>query len=183
MVKIKIKCKCGKSFFSYSGSNRKYCSRSCCYKYRKPNPAAWTTGHATWNKGKTGLQTSYRKGKTWDSIWGKDVSKKMKDNLRKKKYKGAISINKQGYYRKRSPTTGKYFLIHQKVWKDNNNLSYIPSGYGVHHLDGNKLNNDPKNLLLLDSGTHSILHHTGLKYTDATKAKMSASHKRRRSKK
>ena len=129
-----------------------------------------------WNKGRTGLQKSYRKGKTWEDLWGKEKATEMKNSLRKKKYRGAISINKDGYYRKRNPKTGKYLLVHQEIWKENN-LPYIPKGFCVHHLDGDSLNNNEKNLLLLDFSTHTKLHHLGTTHTKETKAKMSKSRK------
>jgi len=53
--------------------------------------------------------------------------------------------------------TGKELLVHQYIWKKHN-LPIIPKGFCVHHIDGNKLNNNPKNLMLLDFGTHSTLH-------------------------
>ncbi len=176
---VKIKCKCGREFNVPSWKNRKFCSMPCSVKYRKQNPVAWTKGHTPWNKGKRGLQVSYRKGKTWSSIWGDKKSNKMKTNLRNKKYKGAISLNKDGYLRKRSPTTGKYFMIHQQVWKKNN-YPRLPKGFCIHHLDNNKLNNNPQNLLLLDFGTHTRLHHTGMKHTEEAKERMRTSQLKRR---
>jgi len=179
MAKIKIKCKCGKIFEAKPSNNRTYCSRGCYVKYRSTHSKQFKKGQTPWNKGKTGLQVSYRKGRTWDSIWGEEKSKKMKENFRKKVYKGTMHLNRMGYYRMRSPTNGKLILVHQKVWKENNGLSYIPSGCCVHHLDGNKINNNPNNLLLLDVGTHSTLHHTGMKYSDESRKKMSTSGKKK----
>jgi len=174
---IKI-CKCGKSFESPRWAHRKYCSQSCCGKFRAFHLGNYSKGKTPWNKGKKGLQTSYRKGKTWASIWGTKKSDDMKMNLRRKKYKGSININHDGYYRKRCPNTGKELLVHQQVWKDNN-LGYIPKGFLVHHLDGNKLNNHKDNLLLLDFKIHSKLHHTGMKHSEASKIKMSLNRKGR----
>jgi len=177
---IKI-CQCGKSFESPRWAHRKYCSRECSARFWKPNNATFKKGRPTWNKGAKGLQTSYRKGKTWASIWGVKKSDDMKMNLRKQKYKGSVNINHDGYYRKRSPKTGKQFLVHQKVWKDNN-LGYIPKRFCVHHLDGDKLNNHKDNLLLLDFKTHTKLHHVGMKHTEESKRKMKNVWNLRRSK-
>lgn len=38
------------------------------------------------------------------------------------------------------------------------NLKYIPRGFIVHHLDLNKSNNNPSNLILLDRSSHYKLH-------------------------
>lgn len=39
-------------------------------------------------------------------------------------------------------------------------------GEVVHHIDGNKKNNDISNLRLMTNGEHTSHHHTGLKYTE-----------------
>ncbi len=180
MEKTKI-CKCGRKFSYPSWAKRKYCSQICCNKYRSFHIGNYTKGRTPWNKGKKGLQVSYRKGKTWNSIWGDEKSSDMKMNLRKQKYKGNVCLNTDGYYRKRCPKTGKQFLVHQQIWKDNN-IGYIPKGFCVHHLDGNKLNNDKNNLLLLDFKTHTKLHHIGRIHTIEAKRKMKDVWKNRRNK-
>ena len=157
MDNITIKCKCGKNFISPRWAHRKYCSRQCFVKYRKTHKALFKKGFTPWNKGKTGLQVSYRKGKTWNSIWGGSKASEMKRNLRNKKYKGSLGIDNDGYKRSKDNKTGKEFLVHQQVWKKNN-LPIIPKGFCVHHIDGDKLNNNPRNLMLLDIGMHSSLH-------------------------
>jgi hypothetical protein len=54
---------------------------------------------------------------------------------------------------------GKQMLRSHKVWtSQKENLPYFPKGFVIHHLDGNPLNDNPKNLLLLDRGTHQRLH-------------------------
>ena len=172
------KCKCGKDFLSPRWAHRKYCCHGCSVRFWKPNSGTFKKGRGTWNKGKKALKPSYRKGKTWEGIWGKEKSNGMKMNLRKQKYKGAISINNGGYYKIRSPITGKQHLVHQEVWKENN-YPTIPRKCGVHHLDGDKLNNQPDNLLLLDAQTHTRVHHLGRKHTLESRKKMSISGKKR----
>lgn len=34
----------------------------------------------------------------------------------------------------------------------------IPKGCHIHHIDGNKLNNNIENLVLMDGGKHTVLH-------------------------
>lgn len=154
---VKLKCKCGKEFEAPSWKNAKYCSRGCYFKYRAKHSALFKKGMVPWNKGKRGMQVSYRKDKTWNQLWGVSKASKMKRNLRKKKYMGSGGINKYGYKKMKDNKTGKELLVHQFIWK-RYNLPIIPKGFCVHHIDGNKLNNNPKNLMLLDFGTHSTLH-------------------------
>lgn len=45
----------------------------------------------------------------------------------------------------------------------------LVKGEVVHHIDGDKLNNDIKNLKLMSSSDHTKLHHTGSKRSEATK--------------
>jgi hypothetical protein len=44
------------------------------------------------------------------------------------------------------------WLVHNPIFKD------IPSGYVIHHLDGNPINNDPSNLVLMQKH-HHLAHH------------------------
>ena len=54
-------------------------------------------------------------------------------------------------------TTGKTtILMHRYVWEFYN--CKIPKGYEVHHIDGNKANNDISNLKLVESHEHRMLH-------------------------
>lgn len=60
------------------------------------------------------------------------------------------------YYR-----CGPYFQrkgkrLHRTVWEYHNGK--IPAGYDVHHLDGNRANNDISNLQLLQEREHNRLH-------------------------
>jgi hypothetical protein len=45
----------------------------------------------------------------------------------------------------------------------------------VHHIDGNRNNNEPYNLAAAHDACHNSYHHTGLKHTDDTKDRISAS--------
>lgn len=58
--------------------------------------------------------------------------------------------------------TGYNIRMHRFVWEYYNGS--IPEGYDVHHVDGNRANNDISNLQLLKSSDHKRLH--GEKLTD-----------------
>lgn len=57
----------------------------------------------------------------------------------------------QGYY-----VIGKNTRVHRLIWETHNGP--IPSGYDIHHIDGNKLNNDLKNLQCLPHSEHLSIH-------------------------
>ena len=50
----------------------------------------------------------------------------------------------------------------------------VPDGYVVHHINGIKTDNSPKNLVMLTREEHTILHHVGKKRSKETKAKLSS---------
>ena len=58
---------------------------------------------------------------------------------------------------------GKVILMHRYVWEFYN--CKIPKGYHIHHIDGNKANNDISNLQLMKGVDHWKLH--GRLLTDA----------------
>ena len=53
---------------------------------------------------------------------------------------------------------GKRVPEHRAVWEKFHGQK-IPSGYVIHHVDGNDHNNDPSNLVLLTKSDHIALHH------------------------
>lgn len=50
----------------------------------------------------------------------------------------------------------------------------------VHHIDENKMNNDITNLILMNHGEHTVLHHAGSKRSNETREKISQKAKERR---
>ena len=65
---------------------------------------------------------------------------------------------------RRTKRNGKYYYEHDEVWKKN--YGDIPKGMIVHHIDGNKRNNDIKNLMLLSIRDHNRLHAGFIKQND-----------------
>lgn len=82
--------------------------------------------------------------------------------LRKKKklpfitYKGVkFTLRNHGYY---SRTDGDRELMHRFVWVDKK--GEIPKGYDIHHVDGDKTNNDIKNLECITKEEHTRKYST-----------------------
>ena len=67
-----------------------------------------------------------------------------------------MAITKKGYVRKFYKEFGRQRFEHCVVWEKN--YGPIPKGMQIHHKDGNKLNNDINNLVLVDAMTHKRLH-------------------------
>ena len=71
---------------------------------------------------------------------------------------GNACKRKDGYYQ---ITSGihKGKLLHRLVYE--NNFGSIPKGFHIHHIDGNKENNVPGNLMILSKSNHHHLHMKG----------------------
>lgn len=72
-----------------------------------------------------------------------------------------ISDTVQEFRGKRYYLCGFYFQrvgmrLHRAVWEHHNGS--VPPGLHVHHVDGNRSNNDPRNLVLLHRSDHLSLH-------------------------
>lgn len=77
-------------------------------------------------------------------------------------YKGLIEDG-NGYYMILKPDwytskRGKHIFYHHYVLCKALNLTEIPKGYVVHHIDYNKKNNDISNLALMTMSAHTRLH-------------------------
>ena len=71
---------------------------------------------------------------------------------------GTARLRKDGYY---YISTKKHngCLLHRLIYEKY--CGPIPNGYVVHHIDGNKQNNEISNLVLLSRNEHHQLHHWG----------------------
>jgi len=72
----------------------------------------------------------------------------------KNKTCGYGQITPKGY--RRIYHNGRQQMEHRVVWENHNGA--IPDGYQVHHIDGNKLNNDISNLELVNPKEHKDKH-------------------------
>lgn len=70
--------------------------------------------------------------------------------------KGYIMILKPEWYTGRKGC--KHVFKHHIVMCEMLGITEIPSGYCVHHIDENPVNNTPENLALLTMGAHTRLH-------------------------
>jgi len=89
-------------------------------------------GNIPWNKGTKGKMNTWNKG---SGKWFMD----------------------RGYLKIRMDD--RIISAQDFVWCNTpGNLSYIPKGFVIHHIDGVRLNNDPDNLFLISRSDHSKLH-------------------------
>ena len=64
-------------------------------------------------------------------------------------------LNDKGYVRMWDYEEDKVVFEHRRVWRKH--YGPVPPGYFIHHIDGNKENNDISNLMLVDVLTHKRL--------------------------
>ena len=80
---------------------------------------------------------------------------------------GECFLDDFGYYK----TFNNYTALHREVYEKYHGR--IPEGYVIHHLDGNKTNNTPENLIALTKNDHTRLHQKGKRKTDSHKRSLS----------
>lgn len=88
--------------------------------------------------------------------YGKEDSAPAKEGKDGSSPQGYGYITKKGYHRVWDAEQKKYRFEHNIVWEKN--YGKIPQGMQVHHIDGNKQNNNIENLKLVDALTHKRLH-------------------------
>ena len=67
---------------------------------------------------------------------------------------GKASLNTDGHYKLCKTNES----LHRKIWESHYGKK-IPEGYDIHHIDGNKTNNEIWNLQCVEHGKHSQYHH------------------------
>lgn len=98
------------------------------------------------------------------------------------KYKSALmkpSLSKKGHLHISLLSDSNiqvHFSIHRLIYTVV--IGEIPKGYDIHHKDGNKLNNNPDNLIAIPHSEHLSLHKSGIKPSKETRKKMSVSAKK-----
>lgn len=66
-------------------------------------------------------------------------------------------VNGSGYRQFRDHKTGKWELVHRRV-AEKKVGGKIGAGREVHHIDGNRSNNRPGNLLIVSKEQHRAIH-------------------------
>lgn len=97
----------------------------------------------------------------------------------KTKY-GNAKLQPDGYYMIKSRKEGNHGkLLHRLIFEDFYKIK-LPSHISLHHIDGNKTNNEIWNLVPIENKVHVSLHNKGKILSEATKLKISLSKKRTR---
>jgi hypothetical protein len=62
------------------------------------------------------------------------------------------------YYQHHGSAKDGVWYLHREIWLDTHPGQEIPSGWHVHHVDENPLNNDPSNLACIPPQEHARVH-------------------------
>lgn len=136
--KILIHCPCGKdkevSMSSYANGRRKYCCLKCRYKYHNAKvPHKFTSQHKDWfEKG----ETPWNKGKHYST---------------KKLGTGQGYIDSHGYRIKEEKLEHR-LLIERRIGRE------LSPEEIIHHIDGDKTNNNLDNLVIMFRSEHMKIH-------------------------
>jgi len=116
-----------------------------------PNETSFKKGNIPWNKGIKGTHfstaTEFKKGHLPQNhvpMW----------TITMRHYKRGFNAN---YIKIREPN--KWMPLSNFIWLKYN--KFIPKGYVIHHVDGNELNDNIENLILMSRRDHFILHDIG----------------------
>lgn len=84
---------------------------------------------------------------------------------------GKAILGSDGYYRIKDRSTGNFDkLLHRLIYEEYH--GDIIDGYIIHHIDGNSVNNNPDNLVMMSRENHNKIHHIGKKLSYETKRKI-----------
>ena len=132
----------------------------------KPNSTSYKKGHIPWSKGRKFSEEHKRK--LSESTKGRKAWNKGKKRINN--WKGGKRINNSGYWSVYKPEHSRAYsdgYIPEHILVAEKMLGRPLKYYGrqdsnnerVHHIDGNKLNNNPENLFITKNSEHRKLHH------------------------
>lgn len=147
-MKLKIKCDwCGKEFERYqsqiNGKRHLFCSKACLASYS--------------NKSKNPEGYSLLKDLTGVSLHMTKLNLKL--NPTRMNAEVRAKLRESRVSEENGRTYAKYYgeKVHRMVAEQIIGRPLKP-GEVVHHIDGNKRNNNPENLLVLTASEHSRIH-------------------------
>lgn len=97
---------------------------------------------------------------------------------------GTARLRKDGYYYISASSTGhSNKLLHRCIFEDFYNINLkeeFPESIHIHHVDGDKTNNEIWNLIPISHGEHAALHRKGKKMSEENKKALSKANKGRK---
>ena len=83
------------------------------------------------------------------------VNLKARRHSRSRRRGGPLHCDAKGYLQT-SDRTGQLVRLHRGCWEAY--CGAVPDGYDIHHMDGNRQNNEIENLACMPRGEHARLH-------------------------
>ena len=147
-TKPNVKCEvCGKEYHlkpSHVHKNKRhFCSKECLLEGRRK----WMIGEGNHQFGLKGDLNASWKTNEKISYYGYKLIRVLDHPFK----------NSDGFVFEHRLIAEKYLLT-ENNFIEINGIKYLHPDYVVHHLDFNRLNNDPKNLLIINKSEHMKLH-------------------------
>lgn len=145
---------CGKRFKRDRNGKRhiRFCSLECYWSFRRENIDQYyhyKKGTIPWSKGKKGMHFSRRTEFSKGSIPSNKLpvgSVRFRKRKREQELRAYIKVAEPNVWRLRAHV----------VWEEN--YGKIPNGTIIHHIDRNRLNDDPTNLAAVSRAWHIKEH-------------------------
>lgn len=131
----------------HSRKTRKKMSEAMQGKYKNEDNPMWGKHHSEKTREKM------RKKALGRIPWNKGKKGFIKLSDKTKKIMSAARIGKNNAHWKGGYSSGYAQRIWHKWWRQN-----TPEGYAIHHVDGNRRNNDITNLALVTCSEHARIH-------------------------